>query len=69
MTARRTRQMLVLILVVCGLQGCLVGTVIDVAAETVEAGIGITGAAAGAVVGVVTPDGDEGESDSGEDDD
>lgn len=61
MTARRTQQMLVLILMVCGLQGCLVGTVIDVAAETVEAGIGITGAAAGAVVGVVTPNGDDDE--------
>lgn len=42
-----------------GLQGCLVTTAIEVAAETVEAGVEITGAAAGAVVDVVVPDGDD----------
>jgi len=45
------------------LQGCVAGTVIDVVAETVEAGVELTGAAVGAVVDVVTPDGDDEESD------
>jgi hypothetical protein len=37
------------------LSGCLVGTAIDIAAETVEAGVEITGAVAGAAVDVVVP--------------
>lgn len=43
---------------IVGLQGCLVTTVVGVAAGTVEAGVGITGAAVGAVVDVVTDDDD-----------
>lgn len=45
------------------LGGCLVGTVVEVAAETVEAGVEITGAAVGAVVDVVDGDDDDDEDD------
>lgn len=55
MTSQKIRQAVVLLLMVGGLQGCLVGAVIGVAADTVEAGVGITGAVAGGVVDVVTP--------------
>ena len=37
------------------LGGCLLGAAVEVVGETVEAGVEITGAAAGAVVDVVTP--------------
>lgn len=56
-TIRQAQRTLVLLLMVCGLQGCIIGTAIDVAAETVEAGVGITGAVVGTAVDVVTPDG------------
>jgi hypothetical protein len=39
------------------LGGCLLGAAVEVVGETVEAGVEITGAAAGAVVDVVTPGG------------
>ena len=45
------------------LGGCLVRTAVGVAAETVEAGVEITGAAAGAVVDVAIPDGDDDKDD------
>lgn len=41
------------------LGGCILGTAVEVVGETVEAGVEVTGAAAGAVVDVVTPDGDD----------
>ncbi len=63
MTIRKTQQVLVLLLMVCGLQGCIIGTAIDVAAETVEAGVGITGAVVGTAVDVVTPNGDDNDDD------
>lgn len=37
------------------LSGCLLGAAIEVAAETVEAGVEITGAVAGAAVDIVVP--------------
>ena len=40
------------------LQGCA-GTIIDAVAETVEAGVELTGAVVGTAVDVVIPDGDE----------
>ncbi len=43
------------------LPGCVVSTVIGVAAETVEAGIEITGAVVGAAVDIVTDDDEEDE--------
>lgn len=43
------------------MQGCIVATVVEVAAETVEAGVEVTGAVVGGVVDVVTPDDDEDE--------
>lgn len=42
------------------LGGCVVGAAVNVVGETIEAGVGATGAAAGAIVDVATPD-DEGE--------
>lgn len=63
MTAQNFWQAAVLLLTALSLQGCLVGAVIDVAAETVEAGVGITGAVAGGVVDVVTPNGDDDDDD------
>ena len=51
------------IVVMVALQGCVVGTVIDVVAETVEAGVEITGAAVGTVVDVMVPDGDDEDDD------
>lgn len=45
------------------LGGCLARTVVGVAAETVEAGVEITGAVAGAAVDVVIPDGDDDDKD------
>lgn len=41
------------------LSGCLVKSAVGVVGETLEAGVEITGAAAGAVVDVATPDGDD----------
>ena len=40
------------------LQGCA-GTIIDAVAETVEAGVELTGAVVGTAVDVVIPDGDD----------
>ncbi len=45
------------------LQGCLAGAVVEIAAETIEAGVEVTGAAVGGVVDIVTPDDDEEEDD------
>ena len=50
---------IILLIAMLTLQGCVAGTVIDVISETIEAGVEITGAAVGAVVDVVTPDGDD----------
>lgn len=50
---------IILLIAMLALQGCVAGTVIDVISETVEAGVELTGAAVGAVVDVVTPDGDD----------
>jgi hypothetical protein len=49
--------------VILALQGCVAGTIIDVVSETVEAGVELTGAAVGAVVDVIVPDGDAEDSD------
>ncbi len=45
------------------LQGCVAGTVIDVIAETVEAGVELTGAVVGTAVDIVVPDGDDEDDD------
>ncbi len=42
---------------VFALQGCVATTIVGVAAETVEAGVELTGAAVGGAVDIVTPDG------------
>jgi hypothetical protein len=54
----------VVVLAALALQGCIAGTVVEIAAETIEAGVEITGAAVGGIVDVVTPD-DEDEEGSG----
>lgn len=61
MLGKKVTQFAAALIVMFSLQGCLIGTAIDVAGETVGAGIGITGAAAGAVVDVVTPNGKDDE--------
>lgn len=43
----------------CLLQGCVVATAIDIASETVQAGVGVTGAVIGAGVDIVTDDDDD----------
>ncbi len=50
------------------LGGCLAGAIVAVAAETVEAGVEITGAVVGAAVDIVIPDGDKDDDDKGDDD-
>ena len=45
------------------LQACVAGTVIDVVAETVEAGVELTGAVVGTAVDIVIPDGDDEDDD------
>ncbi len=45
--------------IVLQLQGCAAGAVIDVVAETVEAGVELTGTVVKTAVDVVIPDGDE----------
>ena len=45
------------------LQACAAGTVIDVVAETVEAGVELTGAVVKTAVDVVVPDGDDDDED------
>ncbi|MEM6708519.1 MAG: hypothetical protein AAF648_07010 [Pseudomonadota bacterium] len=63
LAARRRVAWLAVVGCCCGLSGCLVTTAIGVAAETVEAGVGITGAAVGATAGAVVDvvDGDDDE--------
>lgn len=41
------------------LQGCIISTAVGVVAETVEAGVEITGAAVGTAVDIVVPDGED----------
>lgn len=55
----------VVVMAALGLQGCIAGTVVEIAAETIEAGVEITGAAVGGIVDVVTPDADDDECDPG----
>jgi hypothetical protein len=45
------------------LQGCIAVTVVEIAAETIEAGVEITGAVVGSVVDVITPEDEEDSSD------
>ena len=52
-------QLVSLIITMLILQGCVAGTIIDVVAETVEAGVELTGAAVGTVVDVIIPDSDD----------
>jgi len=56
-------QAAVVLLLAGSLQGCLVskavGATVGVAAGTVKAGVGVTGAVAGGVVDVVVPDSED----------
>lgn len=57
-----SRHLIALILIPLSLlvlQGCILGTVVEVAAETVEAGVELTGAVVGTAVDIVVPDGDD----------
>lgn len=58
-------RVVIMALTILALQGCIAATVVEIAAETIEAGVEITGAVVGGVVDVITPDDDE---DSSEDD-
>ena len=51
-----------MIMSACFLSGCLAATAIEVAAETVEAGVEVTGAVVGASVDAVTTSKDEREA-------
>ena len=55
----KLRTSLLMFFVVLHLQGCAAGAVIDVVAETVEAGVELTGTVVKTAVDVVVPDGDE----------
>ena len=59
MQNRPILKILTSMIAVACLQGCLAGAVVEIAAETVEAGVEITGAAVGGVVDIVTPDDDD----------
>lgn len=41
------------------LQGCIVSTAVGVVAETIEAGVEVTGAVVGTAVDIVVPDGED----------
>lgn len=56
-------RVLPLLLVTCLLQACAAGAVVDVVAETVEAGVELTGAVVKTAVDIVVPDGDDDEED------
>ena len=55
----KLRISLLMFFIVLHLQGCAAGAVIDVVAETVEAGVELTGTVVKTAVDVVVPDGDE----------
>lgn len=59
----RLLKVITCLLAMACLQGCLAGAVVEIAAETIEAGVEVTGAAVGGVVDIVTPDNDEEEDD------
>lgn len=54
----RLYQIIILLGVLISLQGCVAGAIVDVVAETVEAGVEITGAVVGTAVDVIIPGGD-----------
>jgi hypothetical protein len=56
-------QITILVGMVITLQGCVAGAIVDVVAETVEAGVEITGAVVGTAVDVIVPGGDDEEKD------
>jgi len=51
------------------LSGCLAGAAVDVIGETVEAGVGVTGAVVGTTADVVVPDGDDEDDKDGDKED
>jgi hypothetical protein len=59
MQNRPLLKMITCLIAIASLQGCLAGAVVEIAAETIEAGVEVTGAAVGGVVDIVTPDDDE----------
>lgn len=60
-TAMKNLMLIPVLFLLVLLQGCVAGTVIDVLAETVEAGVEVTGAVVGTAVDVIVPDGDDDE--------
>jgi hypothetical protein len=56
-------QLIVSLVLILFLQSCLVSGAIGVVAETVEAGVEITGAVIGTAVDIVIPDGDDEDKD------
>ena len=64
MQSRPLLKIITCMIAVTCLQGCLAGAVVVIAAETIEAGVEITGAAVGGVVDIVTLNDDE-EEDGG----
>ena len=63
MQSRPLLKIITCMIAVTCLQGCLAGAVVEIAAETIEAGVEITGAAVGGVVDIVTLNDDEEEDD------
>ena len=60
----KLQNIIILLAVLDTQQGCVAGAIVDVVAETVEAGVEITGAAVGTVVDVIIPgDGDDEDED------
>ena len=55
----RLYQIIILLGMLISLQGCVAGAIVDVVAETVEAGVEITGAVVGTAVDVIIPGGDD----------
>ncbi len=56
---RTLRNLLAAACLPLALGGCLAAAAVEVVAETVEAGVEITGAVVGTTVDVITPDGDD----------
>ncbi|MFT7686700.1 MAG: hypothetical protein ACI9FB_002046 [Candidatus Azotimanducaceae bacterium] len=55
----RLTQVIISLLLILSLQSCLVSSAIGIVAETVEAGVEITGAVIGTAVDIVIPDGED----------
>jgi len=56
---KRLPQTIACLFLLPSLQSCIVSSAIGVVAETVEAGVEITGAVIGTTVDIIIPDGDD----------